>query len=495
MEITIIGVITIILSIYAFFKNEKLLLYIMVFLSTFTATELMHINATTTPIQTFEFTGAIWLLRQFVNFIKSKPKINKEFFKDWVQKFKENKLALAFLIFIIAILLGELALVVTGISVDYIDIHGEPARLKFGMANVTQGIIVTFVFVIMIVLSFKIKTKDEVRDLLRVFCASSVFAIVWGLLQFIGFYLGIPYPAFLFNNNIYAEQGYEQIANNVKRICSIALEPSTFAVNLICFIPFALGTFLALKERIKTKKYIKTFAVLLLATSCAVLTTSSTTYVGLIAAYGLYGLYILFGYIKNGELDNKGKNFLKMLVTTVASIAVAGILCLGFMKVGYKIGTIHRIQVEQPTQQVTTEEPPQYESVFQNVLKTLKQMTIDKLTSGSGQERLSGDMIGLEMFRYSPIFGLGFGSYRTFSLFTNILLNAGIVGIIAFFYILFVVVKALMKYRKQNESVSVMFLISIISTTVAFCMGVPDLVLTFYWMMIVFGYKYATLDE
>ena len=461
MEITIIGVITIILSIYAFFKNEKLLLYIMVFLSTFTATELMHINATTTPIQTFEFTGAIWLLRQFVNFIKSKPKINKEFFKDWVQKFKENKLALAFLIFIIAILLGELALVVTGISVDYIDIHGEPARLKFGMANVTQGIIVTFVFVIMIVLSFKIKTKDEVRDLLRVFCASSVFAIVWGLLQFIGFYLGIPYPAFLFNNNIYAEQGYEQIANNVKRICSIALEPSTFAVNLICFIPFALGTFLALKERIKTKKYIKTFAVLLLATSCAVLTTSSTTYVGLIAAYGLYGLYILFGYIKNG----------------------------------YKIGTIHRIQVEQPTQQVTTEEPPQYESVFQNVLKTLKQMTIDKLTSGSGQERLSGDMIGLEMFRYSPIFGLGFGSYRTFSLFTNILLNAGIVGIIAFFYILFVVVKALMKYRKQNESVSVMFLISIISTTVAFCMGVPDLVLTFYWMMIVFGYKYATLDE
>ena len=84
----------------------------------------------------------------------------------------------------------------------------------------------------MIVLSFTIKTKEEIKTLLKVFCISSIFAVIWGLLQFITYYLGIPYPAFLFNNNSYAAQCFDQIENNVKRISSIALEPSTFSINL-----------------------------------------------------------------------------------------------------------------------------------------------------------------------------------------------------------------------------------------------------------------------
>ena len=78
MELTLFGVITIAVSIYAFFKNKKLLLYMVVFLSTFTAAALFNIELTTTPIQTFEFTGALWLLREFINFIKTKPKFDKE---------------------------------------------------------------------------------------------------------------------------------------------------------------------------------------------------------------------------------------------------------------------------------------------------------------------------------------------------------------------------------------------------------------------------------
>lgn len=298
MEITLFGIVTIVLSIYAFFRNEKLLLYIMVFLSTFTAAELMHINITTTPIQTFEFTGAIWILRQFINFIKTKPKINKECVKNAFKKFMQNKLAVAFSIFIIAILLGEIACIITGVSVEYTDFLGETAKLKFGFSNITQSTIIIFVFVIMIVLSFKIKTKEEIKTLLKVFSISTMFAILWGFFQFISFYFGIPYPAFLFNNNPYVAQCYDQVANNVKRICSIALEPSTFAINLICFIPFVLGTFLKLKDSVKTKRYIITFAVLVLATACSILTTSSTTYVGIFTIYFLFGLYILFGFIK-----------------------------------------------------------------------------------------------------------------------------------------------------------------------------------------------------
>ncbi len=296
MEITLLGAVTIVISIYAFFKNEKLLLYTMVFLSTFTAAYLMNITVTTTPIESYEFVGGLWLLRELINFIKSKTKITKEFI---INKFKENKLAMAFFIFIIAIILGEIYLAISGICVEYTTINGELSLLRFSKTNITRAVITIFIFVNMIVLSFKIKTKEEIRNLLKVFCYSSIFAVIWGLLQFITYYLGVPYPAFLFNNNSYAAQCYDQIDNNVKRITSIALEPSTFAINLICFIPFVLGTFLKLKEKIREKKYIIVFIILVITTVCAILTTSSTTYVGIFAVYGMFGIYILFCFIKN----------------------------------------------------------------------------------------------------------------------------------------------------------------------------------------------------
>lgn len=491
MEITLLGWITIILSIYAFFKDKKLLLYIMVFLSTFTAANLIHITVTTTPVLTFEFTGAIWLLREFIDLIKSRPKITKEII---LNKFKENKLATAFLVFIIAIILGEIYLALSGIHIEYTNILKENAVITFSKANITMGARTVFIFIIMIVLSFKLKTKKEVEELVKVFCVSTIFAVIWGLLQFITFYLGIPYPAFLFNNNPYAAQCFDQIENNIKRVTSIALEPSTFAINLMAFMPFVIGTFLKMKGNFKEKKYKWIFVITILTTACAILTTSSTTYVGLIAVYGLFVLYILFGFVKKGELDNRKDNFKKMAILTLASIILAGGIGFASLKTGYGLKTIDYLKTEQKTSDIKKGEK-QYSSVFENMLKTLKQMTVDKLASGSGQERMEGERIGLSMFKYSPIFGLGFTSYRTFSLFTNILINAGIFGILAYLYILYVVIKELIKYRKKDEATSVMFLISIIGTTIAFFVGVPDLLYTFYWIIIVLAYKYAVLEK
>lgn len=492
MEITLLGAITIILSIYAFFKDKKLLLYIMVFLSTFTAANLIHITVTTTPVLTFEFTGAMWLLRELIDFVKSKPKITKEII---INKFKENKLATAFLIFIATIILGEVYLAVSGISIEYTNILKENAVLTFSKANITMGVRTIFIFLIMIVLSFKIKTKKEVEELVKVFCISSIFAVIWGLLQFITFYLGIPYPAFLFNNNMYAAQCYDQIENNIKRITSIALEPSTFAINLMAFLPFVIGTYLKMKSNFKDKKYLWIFIITIVTTACAILTTSSTTYVGLVAVYGLFVLYILFGFRKKGEFDNRKKNFNKIALLTVASIVFVLLLGFGSLKTGYALKTIDYIKTEQKAGTGKKQDGKQYSSAIENMLKTFKQMTIQKLGSGSGQERMEGERIGLSMFKYSPVLGLGFTSYRTFSMFTNILINAGILGILAYLYILYIVIKELIRYRKKDEVASVMFLISIIGTTIAFFVGVPDLLYTFYWIIIVLGYKYATLEN
>lgn len=186
-----------------------------------------------------------------------------------------------------------------------------------------------------------------------------------------------------------------------------------------------------------------------------------------------------------------------MLVTTVVSLALAGCISMVSLKIGYKLETIHYILKEEPKIEEEAEEPenPEVNSARENIIKTVKQMTIDKLASGSGQERLKGEGIGLQILGRSPIFGLGFGSYRTFSLFTNILLNAGILGGLAYGYIIYAVARSLIKYRKKDEKMSVILFISAIGTTISFCVGVPDLVLTFYWLMLVFAYKYATVEE
>lgn len=473
MTITILGFVTLIISIYAFFKNEKLLLYMVVFLSTFTAAELGDIKATTTPIQTFEFTGAVWLLREFINFVKLRPKITKEII---INKFKENNIALAFVFFIISIILGEITLVISGISVEYIDVFGNQRMVKFGLSNITQSSILIFMFIIMIVLSFKIKTKEEVKELLRVFCISAMFAVIWGLLQFITYYFGIQYPAFLFNNNNYALQGYNQIENNIKRISSIALEPSMFSITLIALLAFLMGTFLKTNINLKNKKHLVLILGLLATTICTILTTSSISYVGLVIVYGFFLVYILFGFIKGGELSNRKHNFIKILVSTVASIALASMICIVFVKIGYKLGTIgEKTTIEEKNSEKENENVIKKEEkynkdikAYDNMTTTLKQMTIQKLKTGSALERINGEKVGFSMLKYSPVFGIGFGSYRTYSLFTTVLVNAGIFGEITFLYILFVVIREIMKLRNEEETMSIMLLVSILGMTLGF---------------------------
>lgn len=493
MNITVLGIIVIIMSIYAFFKNEKLLLYMLVFFSTFTAGELFHLEIIKAPMQTFEFIGAVWLLREFINFIKTKPKFSRE---KIIKKFKENKLASALVVFMILSIIGEAFAIISGLAVEYTKANGELDVAKFSLSNINQFVIITFIFVLMTVLSFKIKSKEEVKNLLKVFCISSIFAVIWGLLQFVTYYLGLQYPAFLFNNNVYALQCYGQIDNNVKRICSIALEPSTFSINLICFIPFVIGAFITLKEKIKEKKYIITFLILAITTVCAILTTSSTSYAGLVIAYGLFGLYCLFGFIKKGELDNRKKTILRLIIVAGISGIIAACACIVSIKVGYKLNTIQYITIQTTGGDQEKEEPiVEYNSALDNMINTLKQMTINKLLSHSGQERLTVEGTGLDLFKNSPIFGIGFGTYRTLSLFTNVLLSTGLIGLGSFMYIFYVVLKSVVKYRKKEEMISVAFFISIVATALGLFLSVPDFVLTFYWIILVLAYKYTSIEN
>ena len=170
---------------------------------------------------------------------------------------------------------------------------------KLIIFNITQAIRVITYFVFAIILSLRINSKKEIEDILKTFAYSTLFAAVWGIIQYILFFMNVNYPAFLFNNNPYAAQGYEQMIQGIKRITSIGTEPSVFAINLSVFLPIALQFLLKKREKneAKCKIFLNIMAVLIIV--CMIMTTSATAVFSLTIIFIILLLYYFISYIKN----------------------------------------------------------------------------------------------------------------------------------------------------------------------------------------------------
>lgn len=483
MEITIIGIIVIILSIIAFIKDEDWLLGLVIFFSTFVAAGAVDIKSTTTAIVPFEIPLVLWILKQGINFIKAKSKIDMNTIKKTL---KENKMFTALLIFTIIIIISEIWLLISGINYPYYDsLYLEDRVVKFGGSNITQPARVLAFLVFAMILSLKIDSKEKIKGLLKIFAISTICAIVWGFIQFILYYLQIDYPSALFNNNPYYAQCFDQVMHGIKRICSIGTEPSVFSLNLLAFLPIVLIPWL-FKENVFEKHSRAVLTTMVIATIvCAILTTSSTALVGLVAIMGTLLLYLLISGKKNKKLEETRKNAIRIIGYSILSIIIAFAICI----IGNKITSYQnaKTSVDSNEQSTITEEA--------DFSETLKEMTIAKLSSGSGQERMRREVLGFDIYKNSPIFGVGFGSFRTFTLFTNVMVNMGIIGVLSLIYILFVVIRTIIVNRNKDEMHALMFLLSIIGMVVAFMISIPDLIYIYFWIILVFAYKYFTIED
>ena len=248
MNITIIGAIVIILSVIAFIRNEDWLLGLVIFFSTFTAAAVLDTTITeSSAITPFKIPLYLWLLKQGINFIKFIPKLNMDIIKNTL---RENKIFTALLIFSSVVVVSVIWLFISGITYPYFDtLYSENRVITFGMSNVKQAIGILIYFAFAMILSLKITSKEKIRRLIKVFAISTGFAIVWGFVQFILYYLGIEYPAFMFNNNYHYAQGFGQVMHGIKRISSIGTEPSVFALNLLAFLPIVLVPWIYEKDK------------------------------------------------------------------------------------------------------------------------------------------------------------------------------------------------------------------------------------------------------
>ena len=394
---------------------------------------------------------------------------------------------------------------------EYYDtLYNEQSVITFKSINLTQTVRLIAYLTFAMILSIKINNKEKIKELIKVLGITTFCAVIWGLIQFIMYYLGLEYPAFLFNNNPYAAQGYDQMMYGIKRICSIATEPSVFALNLVVFLPIIIVY--VLKESSKNTKKLSIAVILTMV--CTILTTSTTALVGVAIIISVLTIYLI---IKD-KRERKNR-LIKVLLYSAISIVIAGVLCFGGNEiynnkslkseiVATEENTILENNTSNNKENVVSENTNmniedslniekenenteinniENERKIDSFINALKQMTIEKLESGSGQERINREKLGFEIFLLSPILGVGWISFRTFTLFTNVLVNVGLISII---YIFVVVIKQIIKNRKKDSDISLMFGLSILGMLVAFAVSIPDLHYIYCWVILVLAYNY-----
>ncbi|WP_263347621.1 O-antigen ligase family protein [Paraclostridium sp. AKS81] len=335
--------------------------------------------------------------------------------------------------------------------------------ISFSKSNITQSIYLLFMVLFATILTLKLESKQTLINIIKVFSVSTVFALVWGLIQFCMYYLDIEYPAYIFNNNISAMQAYMQVVYGIKRISSIALEPSTFALNILTFLPFIVILWLGNRTTDKSDKKFNILLILIviIAFICAILTTSSTAYIGLIISILILSLYVLKFSIKGQAIyENKIKIYILYLAAFITTI----ILLVFITKI--------------------------FEISWNELISMLKNMTIDKVNSESGHERGNAIRMSLEIFKQVPILGAGWGSFRSLDMTTNLLANTGLIGLCSFIYIIYIPIKECILNRRINETISIALIFMIITPTIGLLISIPDLVFGYYWIGIVLGYSF-----
>jgi len=399
MTITPIGYFIIALGLVAvMLPSRTTILYLTIFFIPFTATAVVNLKTPSFGLQPGYFLGLLLMAR---------------FILEWLFGRAGHRLShlqrMTLMPFVLFVFVAGLSILLIPFR-EYVYVRrpsGDYQLLRLGMENFTQFAYLAYVVFLTITIAACKLEPDEIRRAMRVLIASSIFVSLWGWLQFYMYYAGISYPDFIFNNSASFIQKYGQKIRllGFKRMNSVAPEPSMFARFLL------MPTFLCFYYVYnKAGSVIKPKSALWLAIFFAVtliFTSTSTALVGLVGSLFLFLLYILS---KRGRLSVK-------IYTLNDSMRTVFVVLLGFVGLPLALFSLATFAFGLTTDQV---------------FQFIEILIIDKADSESGGTRLDGALQGLSLFSSNPLFGVGWGSNRTFDLLTNTLSTTGSVGTLAF---------------------------------------------------------------
>jgi O-Antigen ligase len=398
MVITWLGYTIIPISVVLFFFKPNWLYYIFIFFVPFSSSVIVNFTTLNTGLSVSHFLGILCLLRWIIEI----------FFRGKIIVYPQLKLLTILITFlgIIVILSLSVPYLINGrISI----IHPETyvvTPLKLSFFHITQTSFFLYGLLILCFIIYKVRDEETFKKSIKAYLYSGVFISLWGYFQLFCFYFNIPYPYYIFNNNINVNASgyYQYFADiNVKRISSVTLEPSIFAQVLITMLSILIVN-LILKRYIFSFK--KDLILVVLFLTSLMLSTSSTAYLGLV----FLSLVILFF----------------MLIYNRIRLAYIGFIVLFFLFACFIILFI-----------------PTTRELFNSII-------INKINSQSGYSRLQGIKTAFEYFKLHPILGLGFGSVKSHDLVAFILSNCGVLGFISLFSLFTYIISNLFKSIREN---------------------------------------------
>ena len=461
MQLTILGWVFIPLGFFLLFQKTEYIFHAFIFFIPFVASSLVNVKSISFGLQLPYYLGILWMLK--IIFVRlSSKKIS----------FDPTKLDMLISLFIFwAICLISLCMpffLEDRVAVHYPEDPFVFSNLRFKRIHITQFLYLTFGVLVTVFVADYVNTRERLYNVLRVLLSSAVFVSLWGLFQFVSFYLGISYPYWLFNNSLSFTQEFAQTLSGVKRICSVLPEPSKLASYLLWIFPLFL-IFCAFRVWFIYRRRLFLYLGNILIVIALLLSTSTTAYIGILFDLGLIMVYPL------------GKGILRSKLSK--DVLFAGIvLVIGGVILGSTIVSSIRFIGGNDIAPFS---------------RALRSALINKVKTRSWDERKTGMLKSLKIFRSSPLLGVGFGSNRSFDLNATLLSNTGILGFLFFWGFIFNLLRRLFKLSKapylslQDRVLNLAFFFSIISGMFSHVLSNPDVVNLIIWLM--FGLAIANV--
>lgn len=299
--------------------------------------------------------------------------------------------------------------------------------------------------------------REDFAAAIRICMWSGLFVAIWALLQLACYLVHIPYPAFLFNSSAApAAQGFVGTLNegSLRRLSSVAVEPSIMAASLLAILPFCLAAFTG-SGRVLSRKTDKWILGIMVA--ALVLSTSSTAIIGLFVIAMIYVRY----HIK----------FRKLSVVWLILPLILGAL-----------GVAAYLFV-----------PP--------VTALLDATLLDKAGGYSALERSKSIVYAFSYFLQYPILGVGWSSVTSHDTVVRLLANCGVLGLLAFAAIIGSITIRLLRrvscLKNREEAFSnpafLLYIALAITIVVAVIDGFPY-VFGYFWVTLGLAMSASTLN-
>lgn len=274
------GIFAVLFTILSIIQNKKFsnLLAIWVFFIPFTATAWINFqySGDYKSISIAHFISLIIILLHFIKFKKIQT-INLKYF--FILSTLNAFIVLSLFVNILWPTEIHIYSAVYFMKDELLDIH-ITARNFFNFIYFIMG---STMFLILIE---RVQSKDFFLKLLRIYIISTGFMSLWGIMQWILFYLNLEYPSYIFNTSLNVNAlGYTGTFEDIKRISSFATEPSIMAQTIIVGLSLLLFTTQNKILLFNTPMYYFLVISMIIA---LLLSTSFLAYLSLLVLYFIY---------------------------------------------------------------------------------------------------------------------------------------------------------------------------------------------------------------